>query len=315
MQSKLTIRNILTSPWVAAIFLGAVMVPAQVFGGRPLPPEGKGDPDGRPPLLEVKVETSYTGNAEAKFRGGKYGDSDAFDINVSVSTLTPLSEKWFIPFELQSQNLELGSRAGLPVPDDINTFEFGTGLAYRPNDRWMFMARINAALYKFEDVGGNDIGISGGLMAMWEYSPSIKWTFGLMVQPDNDDLPVIPMIGVSWKINERWELDLMLLSPRLIYTVNDKLKFHAGMGKNFGTTFRSSDTLGTSIGRAKFNDALGSYSDMRFGGGFEYQLSKSFCFEAEACYATGREIKYDDIDEKVKFGDAPYVRVGLKYEF
>jgi opacity protein-like surface antigen len=315
MKSKLTLRTIRTTPWAAATILGAVMVQAQVFGGTPLQPEGKDDPGERPPLLEVKVETSYTGNGEAKFRGEKYGDSDAINLNVRVSTLTPLSEKWFIPFELQSQNLELGSLAGLPVPDAINAFEFGTGLAYRPNDRWMFMARINAALYKLEDVGGNDIGISGGLMAMWEYSPSIKWTFGLMVQTDNDDLPVIPLIGVSWKINEHWELELMLLAPRLIYTANDKLKFYAGMGLNFGTTFRSSDTLGTSIGRSKFNDALGSYSDMRFGGGVEYRLSKSFSFEAEAGYATGREIKYEDIDEKVKFGDAPYVRVGLKYEF
>ncbi len=314
MKSNLTVRTILTASWAAAIILVAVMVQAQVFGGQPLEPEGKGDPDGRPPLLEVKVETSYTGNGQTKFRGEKYGDSDAFDFKLEVSTLTPLSENWFIPLELKSQNQELGSPAGVPVPDAINTFEFGTGLAYRPNDRWMFKASINAALYKVEDIGSNDIGISGGLMAMWEYSPSIKWMFGLMAQPDNE-LPVLPLIGVNWSINKQWELELMLLAPRLTYSPNDKWKFHAGMDMNFGTTFRTSNTLGTSIGRSKFNDALGSYSDMRFGGGFTYQWNKTFSFEVAGGYSTGREIKYDDIDEKVKFGDAPYVRVGLKYEF
>jgi Domain of unknown function (DUF6268) len=277
-------------------------------------PPGKSAEDDGPPLLDVKLETSYTLGGDTEFGGGKFGDSDVFGANLSVGTLMPLNEDWSIPFELQSQYLSMGTLAGVPLPDAMNTLEFGTGLAYRPNDRWMYKASINTALYKFEDIGGNDIGISGGLMAMWEYSRSLKWMFGLMVQPDNE-LPVIPLIGVNWQINEQWELQLMLIKPRVVYTLDDQWKFHAGMGMNFGTTFRSSDTLGTSIGLPRFNDALGSYSDMRFGGGLEYQLTKSWSFEAEAGYSFNRKIDYEDIDEKVEFDPAPYFRAGMKYEF
>jgi len=135
-----------------------------------------------------------------------------------------------------------------------------------------------------------------------------------MVNPDGD-LPVIPLVGVNWFINEKWELQLMLLKPRVIYTLNDRWKFSAGLGLNFGTTFRTSDTLGTSIGLPRYTDALASYSDMRLGLGAEYQLGKSWSFEAEAGYSVNREIDYKDIDTKVSFGNAPYIRMGLRFEF
>jgi len=302
----------------AVAILAPVVATAQTnrLDGMVQPP-GRGNLDDGPPLLEVKLETSYTVGGETKFRGAKFGDSGAFAVNLSASTFVRLSqsdEKWMLPLELQSQNLSLDSLVGVPLPDRINTLEFSTGLAYKPNDRWMFMARISPTLYKFDDLGANDISFSGGLMAEWEYSPSVKWMFGLMVQPDND-LPVLPLVGVDWRINEQWELQLMLIKPRVIYTLNDQWKFHAGMGLNFGTTFRTSDTLGTSIGLPRFNDALGQYSDMRVGGGVEYQLNKSWSFAAEAGYSMNREIDYQDIDEKVKFGNAPYFSLGLKFEF
>lgn len=320
MKSQLAICSLRLTACAVAVLSPIVAAAQQATSPRfevIRPSPGESQPDDGPPLLDVKLDTSYTAEGETTFRGAKYGDSSALNFNLSASTFVPLSqsnEKWMLPFDLQTQNISLDSFAGVPLPDRIHTLEFSTGLAYKANDEWMFMARISPTLYKFDDIGGNDIGISGGLMVEWEYSPAVKWMFGLMVMPDND-LPVLPVVGVDWRINERWELQLMFLDPRLVYTLNDQWKIHAGMGLNFGTTFRTSDTLGTSIGLPRFNDALGSYSDMRIGAGVEYQLNKSWSFEAEAGYSMNREIDYQDLDEKVKFGDAPYFRLGLKFEF
>lgn len=313
MKSNSTTHALFITCSAVAVTLAVAMIHTPALAD-PSESPGEGGPTGGPPLLEMSVETSYAVGGATKFRGTKFGDSDAFDMNIGVSILKPLNEKWFIPFEIQSKNLDFGSPAGVPMPDAVNTLEFGTGLAYRPNDRWMFTARIGAELYKLEDVGGNDVGVSGGLLAMWEYGPSLQWMFGLMVQPDND-LPVLPLVGVNWRIREQWELQLMLLSPRLTYSLDDRWKLHAGMGLNFGNTFRTSDTLGTSLGLPRYNDALGSYSDMRFGGGFAYQLGRSFSLEAEAGYSMSREIDYTNVDEKVKFEPAAYSHLGLKYEF
>ncbi len=319
MHSRRTLHAILLTVGAAATLHPAAAT-AQTGSKRfevirPSPGENKAD-DG-PPLLEVKFDTSYTAGGETEFRSAQFGDSSALNFSLSASTFLPLgasNEKWMMPFDLQSQNVSLDSLAGTPVPDTIHTLEISTGLAYKLDEHWMFMARISPSLYKFEDIGGNDIGVSGGLMVEWERSPSVKWMFGLIVSPDNE-IPVLPVVGVDWRINEQWELQLMMLSPRVIYTLADSWRLHAGMGLNFGSTFRAEDALGTSIGLPKFDDALGSYSDLRFGCGVEYELNRSWSFEVEAGYSINREIDYQDIDETVKFDDAPYFRMGMKFEF
>lgn len=277
-------------------------------------PDPSPEEDGRPPVLEVKIETSYNLGGETEYRGKEFGDSDAFNINFSLGTMMPLSERWMMSLELQSQNFLLNDLPGVPMPDAIHTLELGTGLAFRPNDRWMFMARLNTSLYRLEDITSDDIGLGGGVMAMWQYSDSLKWVFGAMYQPDND-LPVIPLLGVDWLINEHWQLQLAFPQPRLIYNPGGKWRLHAGMDLLLGTTFRTSDTLGSDMGLPKFDNELGSYSDIRIGGGFGYQLSKSLSLEAEGGFSVSREIEYPDLDQKVKFDPAPYFRVGLKFAF
>lgn len=305
MESKLTAH--------ALLFFAATLAQAQTFAGTP-PDDDEGRDGGGPPPFEVKMESSYTLGGDTEFGGRQFGESDAFNASLALSAFWPLSEKWSIPFELQSQHLSLGALAGVPLPHTINTLEFGLGLGYRPNDRWMFMFRVNPAFYKFEDVGGNDIGFSGGLMAEWQHSPSFKWMFGVMWQPNNT-MPVIPLVGFEWQINDQWELLMTFPKPRLVYSVTDRLKLHAGMDLILGTTFRSSDTLGTSIGLPQYNDALGSYSEVRLALGAGYQVTKSLSLEAEGGYAISRDIEYQDIDNKVTFDPTPYVRIGLRFEF
>lgn len=304
----------LTAPWAVAVTLALAFSPAPVFGGAPESKKEILEEEERPPLLEVKVESSYTAGGETKFDGKDFGDSDAYNVNVSVMTFLPLNERWSLPVELQSQNYELDALSGVPMPDSINTLELGLGLAYRPNDRWMFMVRLSPTLYKFDDIGGNDIGFSGGFMAEWDYSPALKLKLGVIASPEND-LPVLPLVGLEWLINERWQLQLTFPQPRLVYIPDEKWRFHAGMDLVLGATFRTEDTLGTSIGRTEYNDAIGSYSDIRVGGGVGYQLNKMVSVEAEGGYSVSREIEYSRVDEKVKFDPAPYFRLGLRFEF
>jgi hypothetical protein len=277
------------------------------------PPPLRGGDTNRPRLLQVNMDSSYTASGKAKFLGTKSGDSGAASMSAAVFAPLPLNEKWIIPLGLMSQNIWLDSVPGAPVPDQIHTLGFNTGLGYRLNDDWMIMGMFNPTLYKFSDVGGNDIGLSGGINAMWRYSPSLTLMFGLMVSPDSD-LKVLPMIGADWRINEEWDLRLMFPQPRLIYQPDEHWSFHFGANM-VGTTFRSSDTLGNSISLPQYNDALATYRDIRVGGGVGYQFSKTFRLEVEAGYSVSRQIDYTRIDETVNFDPAPCVRLGLNIGF
>lgn len=305
-----------TMSLVAATVLGMPAGNAQPVGDSPMPlqPEVEFlEDEDRPPLLEAKMDFSYNAGGETEFRDSEYGDSDAISFNFSAGTMLPLNESWMLPLELKLNYLALDDLSGVPMPDSIQTLEYSIGIAWKPNDRWMFMANITPTLYKLEDIESDDFGVSGGLMAEWQYNDAWKWTFGIMVQPDND-LPVIPLVGFEWQINDHWKLRFPF-SPRLTYSPDDKWSYHIGVDMILGTTFRTSDDLGSELGLPEFDGEIGSYSDFRIGGGVGYKLNESFSMEFEAGYSVNREIEYSDIDETVKFDPAPYFRVGLKYEF
>jgi len=312
IRKKLTIEAFILVAWTAAISTPAVGR-AQSPDPTNIMPEPRAGDTNRPPRIQAQIETSYTAAGKTEFLGTKNGNSDAFNTSVNLSAPIPLSEKWIIPLGLRSQNLFLNTVPGVPVPDKINTLSFNTGLGHRLNDSWMITGIFSPTLYKFSDVGGNDIGFSGGINVLWRYSPSLTLTAGLIVSPDSD-LKVLPMVGADWRINDEWDLRLMFPQPRLIYQPDEHWSFHFG-ANIVGTTFRSSDTLGTSIGRPQYNDALGTYRDIRVGGGLGYQFSKAFRLEAEAGYSVSRQIDYTRIDETVDFDPAPYVRLGMNLGF
>lgn len=282
--------------------------PAQLFpdGGGP-----GGDGDGPSPL-EVKIETIYNFAGNTEFRGRTSDESGAFGLNLAVEGLLPLTEQWFIPLELKSQNIWMDTVPGMPVPEQINILELGAGLAYKPNEEWLFMLKGGPSLYKLDDIGSNDIGISGGLMAEWEYSKTWKWIFFAAYQSDNE-FPVIPLVGFDWRINDRWSLSFPQL--QLTYEASDRLRLSAGLDVSFGTTFRTSDTFGTELGLPRFNDAVASYSDVAAVAGMSYDFNDSVSLDLKAGYSFGREIEFTDWDEKVKFDDAPYVRMGFNVKF
>lgn len=312
MKNHLTIIFAVATAWIATVVTSSVAT-AQTTEFATTPQQNEVREPGRRPLFDVTLESSYTAGGKAKFRGADFSNSDAYSVSLGLSTRAPLNEHWSIPLELRSQNLFLGSPGGVPVPGNINTLAFGTGLSYRPNDRWRFMAIVSPTLYKFSDVGANDIGVSCSLTAMWNYSPSLKFMFGVVFSPDSD-LKVMPVAGLDWAINDQLALRLMFPKPRLIYTLNDHWSFHAGAGLNMAT-FRTKDSLGTSIGLPQYNDAIGTYRDIRIGAGVGYRINKTLSVEADAGYSVNRQIDYTRIDKRVKFDPAPYAALGLRLSF
>lgn len=310
---KLSLR--ICMPWIGAV---AIAMPA-VVEAQPthmtdsMPGTFRAGETNRPPLIQALFDTSFTAAGPTEFLGTKSGDSDAFNARLSLFAPLSLSEKWMLPLRLGAETLILDSVPGVPVPEEIHTLTLSSGLSRRLNDEWMITGTLGSTLYKFNDVGWNDVGLSGSINATWRSSPSVSWRFGLMASPDSD-IPVLPIVGVDWQINEEFNLRLLFPQPRLTYQPPGRWKFFAGMNLA-GTTFRASESLGNSIGQAQYNDALGTYRDIRLGGGFGFQWNRRFSLEAEAGYSVSRQIDYTRVDEQVEFGPAPYFRLGLRVGF
>ncbi|MCM0080565.1 DUF6268 family outer membrane beta-barrel protein [Geomonas sp. Red32] len=313
MKRDFTIIVAVAAAWIAYAMAPPVVTAETTEFGMTIQQNGAREQAPRPPLFNSTLETSYTTPGKAKFQGVSYGESGAYNLRAGLGSALPLGREWSVPLELRFQTLYLGTLPGVPIPGQIATLHFGTGLRYRPNDRWSFVTLVTPALYKFSDVGGNDIGISGAATAIWNYSRSVKYAFGIIVAPDSD-IRVLPVAGVDWAINDLFDLRLMFPKPRLIYTPGGHWRVHAGADFNMAT-FRTGNTLGTSIGLPQYNDALATYRDIRTGAGIGYRFRKALTVEAEGGYSVNRQLDYRRLGQRVEFDPAPYASFSLRLLF
>lgn len=307
-----TLKAVVWTAWIVAALTPAV-ARAQSPGLLNILPTYRAGDTNRPSPVQAPVETSYTGPGRAEFLGMKSGHSDAFQAGINLFTPVPLNDRWIIPLGLASQNILLDPVAGAPVPERINTLSLTTGVGHRFNDDWMILGMFSTTLYQFNGVDGGDLGFSGGVSAMWRYRPSLVFRLGLMISPDSD-LRVVPLVGAEWHIHDHWDLRLMLPQPRLVYQPDRHWSFHLG-GNMVGTTFRTGETFGSSIQQSPYNDALGTYRDIRVGGGVGYRFNRMLQVEAEAGHSVSRQIDYTRVGETLRFSPAPYVRLGLNLGF
>lgn len=324
MNTTVPNRRLLTSSLLLLALAGSSISFAQMPD---FPEPGANPPDmGSHPPINLMVDYSSTASGTTEFRGRDRAESGADSVTVMIGGAVPLGAppkfeqgvplsppKWMMPLGLMSQNVYFDDVPGAPVPESVHTLSLNTGLGYRMNNEWMLMANVSPTLYRTDGISGSDVGIRGGLMAMWRYSPSLTWMFGVMADPDGE-FPVLPLVGANWAINPEFTLSLMAPRPQLVYHPNKRWSYHVGANLN-GAIFRTSDTFGTKRGESRYNHALASYRDIRVGAGFEVRVSERLTFNAEGGYSVNRQIDYTRIDERVKFDPAPYFQVGLRAKF
>lgn len=262
--------------------------------------------------ISFKAENVYHFSSEPEFRNSK-NKTDSSQLDLEVKKVFHLKNNLMIPLRIGSTHLFQDEHSPIPIEDQFHNLSLQTGLGRRINDQWMIMGQIEGTLYKLKEIESNDIGLSGGIMTLWNYRPHLKYIFGLMISPDSD-LPVLPMIGMNWEISPHWTLQLMMPKPRIFYQFDPSLKFHFG-GEMKTMNFRTSNDLGNTIGDRRYNDAFGVYRDIRLGIGLEYEINPIWNINVDTGYSVYRTIEYTRIDETVKYQPTPYLQVGIKASF
>jgi hypothetical protein len=266
------------------------------------------------PVWQVGVNTGYVAGGAAKFDGARLADSDALNSKLQAGVGFTLPESGLaINLGLFSDNFSLEQVSGAPIPEHIHTLRLNAGVGLRLGQKWTFSAEVSPSLDRLDGVRGDDVGIAGGVLARYQVNPSLTLAFGLFGSPDSD-VPVMPMIGARWLINDRYTLEVGMPKTRLSYRLDSKWGLYAGMDFN-GAVIRTSDDLGTKTGFPQYNNAMAVYRDIRLGVGTGYELARGLRAELEAGYSVYREINYFRIDDTVRFHPSPYVRLGVNYRF
>jgi hypothetical protein len=265
------------------------------------------------PVWQASASSGYNAGGATKFDGQHLADSDAFNYKLQAGASVFLNKNWFIDLGLFSDNFSLQQVSGAPIPEDIHTLRLNGGVGYRWGDKWIFSAMVSPSLERLDGVRGDDVSISGGVLARYQPNPSLTWSFGLFAAPDYD-VPVMPLIGVRWLINDRYTLEVGMPKTRLSYRLDSKWALYGGLDFN-GAVFRTGEDLGTKTGNPKYNNAIATYRDIRVGVGTGYEIGHGLRAELDAGYSVYRQINYFRIDDTVRFDPSPYVRLGLSCRF
>jgi hypothetical protein len=97
-------------------------------------------------------------------------------------------------------------------------------LAGRLNARWGWMARVTGAFVGEADADAWRSFSPGGMVGfVYESSPRLKWTFGLVASALLADIPLaFPMVGFDWRVTDRFRLATRGPGLDAIWTLNPK---------------------------------------------------------------------------------------------
>jgi hypothetical protein len=202
-----------------------------------------------------------------------------------------------------------------PVPDVLNSVDLQMGADVQLSSALLMRMEIHPGFYgTFDDIAFRDINIP--FVAGLSYFVSADFIVTLGVSVDfNSQIPVIPAVGVHWKLSDRWTIDGVAPRPQLQYHLSDKVTLFSGADVR-ETTFRMDNEFGTSHGTPTLNSAVLDYWEIRGGGGLTWSVYKSIKLDMEAGVVPYRRFDYYRADVKAVSSDwFPYVRIGLSTKF
>jgi hypothetical protein len=202
-----------------------------------------------------------------------------------------------------------------PIPDVINAVDLQLGADVQLSSALLMRMEIHPGFYgTFDNIAFRDLNVPFVVGLSYFVSADFIVTLGVSVDL-NAQIPVIPAVGVHWKLSDRWTIDGVAPRPQLQYRLSDKVTLFAGADVR-ETTFRMNDDFGTSHNTPALNSAILDYWEIRGGGGLTWSVYKSLKLDLEAGFVPYRRFDYFRADVKAVSSDwFPYVRVGLSAKF
>jgi Domain of unknown function (DUF6268) len=264
---------------------------------------------------EYTADATYVGEGDVE-RGGKHvNDFDEIDSDIRL-VLTPRIKLGVLRLGVEWERFSFGLPEGAALPNTLQSFSTIIGLDTQLSDSILVRAEIQPGLYNsglghlFWDNFNMPFLIGGTYI----YNPNLQVVLGVSVDVERI-YPVLPAVGVRWKIAPQWLLDAVLPTPRLQYELTRDVSLYAGATVR-DATFRVDDEFGDTHGIPRLNHALITYTEIRTGAGFDWKISPIVTFTGEVGYQPYRD--FDFYRAEVRYhqsGGAPYGTISLHGAF
>jgi hypothetical protein len=280
---------------------------------------------GTSPSAPSTSPLSYELDAESSFFGR--GAANAGSKNVGNITEITSSAKFVLSAQVRDTALlRLGvgwlgyffdPEPKAPIPDSLQAenLEVGADIQVSP----AILARIEAlpGIYSnARDITSRDFNVPFEVAASYFVSADLIFLAGVYVDVNAGE-PVFPVIGVHWKISDKWVIEGMPPRPQIQYSLTDSVTLFAGADLR-EETFVVDNRFGTSRGMPQLNHAILEYNEIRAGAGLTWKVNKNVSLDIEGGCTPYRRFEYPHVGDgfKVKSEDlVPYLRVGLSALF
>ena len=265
---------------------------------------------------EYVAEGTYVGEGGVERNSRKrVEDFDEIDSNLRL-VLTPRTSLGILRLGAEWERLSFGLPDGAQLPNTLQSFSTIIGLDMQFSDSIIVRVEGQPGLYNsgLGHLDWDDFNLPFIIGGTYIYSPNLQFVFGVGVDVERN-YPVLPAVGVRWKLGPQWLLDAVLPTPRLQYEMSRYMSLYAGATLK-ETTYRVDDDFGTSHGIPRLNSAIVTYTEIRTGAGFDWKISPSMTFTGEVGYQPYRN--FDFYRAEVTYhqnGGAPYGMISLHGTF
>ena len=266
---------------------------------------------------EVDAETSFFGKGSINTGPTNYGNISEINSLASFVLSAQVRDNALLRLGVEWQRFSFDPEEAAPVPDSIQGLDLAIGTDLQISPAILLRMEAHPGLYgQFRSLSWRDFNVPFEIAGTYFVSSDLQFIGGVYVDVNNN-VPVFPIVGVRWKVSDKWMIDGIAPRPQLQYQLSDSVTLYAGADLRQGT-FRMDDQFGQQHGgNPKLNDAILEYWEIRAGAGLTWKMGKNVNLDVEgggtpyrSFYyprATGYTVKSEDL--------VPYLRVGLSAKF
>jgi len=276
-----------------------------------------GSLEAQPPeeRFSIMLGGSMTGAGDVEYKGGTLGELETNRYKIEAGYSIPLNGEWMFEIGGTYDALEADFTKGISmIPENLTAASVNLRAMWRMDEKLSLSASIAPGFYGDDEVDFSDA-LNAPLMVLgfWQKSENLSVAFGVRVDAFSD-MPVLPVLGVNWKINPEWELSFGVPRTELRYRWDERLSFFGGFAMEGNSYAVDDPALVTSSGKS-LGDTHVSESEFRALMGLEYKLNSGVMLNLQGGYGFGREFDYHDEDVKLEADPAAFGAVSVSFAF
>jgi hypothetical protein len=257
------------------------------------------------------LETDYVGSSRIRELGGRFGRQDALSEHFSYGHRILLSGNWYFRAGLAYDRWDFGgTENGSPLPTHLQGIAGTLAMEYVIHNYAGAALELHPGFYYADRLRGSD-----SFDMPWDAFASFtikkdKFYGTLGVSGAQFyEIPVVPIVGVIWLVNDNLRLEAIFPRSSLIYTLNKDWELDA-IWEIAGGGFRAGET-----GDPRLSHSVIEYYENRLGGQVIYSGLKPVKITAGAGWCFERNFNFFRAHEQYTAEGAPYLKVALTADF